>query len=234
VNARTSDGSTPLHLAVAPEGTMSLQMALAHVSEQSAVTRVLIDAGADVNAVNNAGNRPLTIAYKLQNDEIQTLIRARGGTEATADRQLRMQREKHITRHYSIRTVQYTGERCDVFTLGLVCQRLAMRDADEIEVLSPREMRLTFYSGKTLKDERSPFRPTAEREKYTTLVRDRKVVEIQQNLQVVDEQESGCSLLAIQITGTPCWDNRGQACEKWGTHESEACDSRFAGFKILR
>jgi hypothetical protein len=216
VNAVARFGVTPLHLA------------LNH--NQSVVARLLIDAGADVNAEDSTGHRPLTIAYNAQNGEMQALIRKCGGTESTPDRQLRM----HITRHYSIRTVQQTGERCDAFTLGPVCQRLAMRDADEIEVLSPREMRLTFYSAKTLKDDRNPSRPTTDREKFTALVRDREVVEIQQNMQVVDQREAGCSLVAIQFIGTPCWDNRGQFCEKWGTHESESCDSRFAGFKILR
>ncbi len=221
VNAVTSDGSTPLHLALP--------------RRQGAVARVLIDAGADVNAEDNAGKRPLTIAYNFQNEEMQALIRERGGTEAARDRKLRMQQEKHITRHYSIRTVRHSGAGCDWFTLGRVCQRLAMREADEIEVLSPREMRLTFYSGKTLIGENSPFRRTAEREQFTAVVRDREVVETQQNLQVVDWRNAGCEPLAVLVVGgKPCWDERRQLCEKWGTHESEPCVSRIAGFKIPR
>jgi hypothetical protein len=221
VNAVARYGLTPLHLA------------LTH--NQSVVARLLIDAGADVNAEDTVGKRPLTIAYNLQNDEMQALIRKRGGTESTRERVSRMQEEKYITRHYSIRTVRHRGAGCDWFTLGRVCQRLAMREADEIEVLSPREMRLTFYSGKTLMGENSLFRRTAEREKFTAVVRDREVVETQQNLQVVDWRNAGCEPLAVLVVGgKPCWDERRQLCEKWGTHESEPCVSRIAGFKVPR
>ena len=219
VNAVTADGSTPLHLA------------LAH--HQSAVARELIDAGADVNAAGQFGNRPLTIAYNLQNAEMQALIRERGGTETPRDHEERAQRaqleKKYITRHYVIRTVLRPGRpACDVnqsLVLGRICQRLEIRDADEVAVLSPREMRLTYYSGKMLRDE-NVYPERLAREMLTAVVRDRDIVEIQQNLQIVDWRNAGCDLSRLRVGLPACWDEKARLCEKWGTREAELCDSR--------
>jgi hypothetical protein len=223
VNAITTDDdrSTPLHIALACKADL--------------VSRVLIDAGADVNAENRWGKRPLTIALDLRDEEMQALIRKRGGTESARDRDTRMAREAHITRRYSIRTVQRNDVRCDLSLLARasgtvafrICERLTLRDADKIEVVSPREMRLTYFSGITLRDEKPLHANKIEPQKFTAVVRDREVAEIEWNLQVIDERDAGCAPGLVAYGHAPCWDHTVQLCENWGTHERYACTMNF-------
>jgi hypothetical protein len=117
---------------------------------------------------------------------------------------------------YSIQTVR--GKRCvNAEVAHDVCERLAMREADEIEVLSDREMRLTFYSGKTLTAD-GPVRKETQREKYVALVRDRAVVEEYKTRQVIDWRSAGC-LPYPPPRGLECWNESGRQCEKWRTHD---------------
>ena len=202
------DGRTVLHLAL--------------LNNQTQVARVLIGAGANVNAEDKGGTRPLTLALGQQNDEMRALLSEHGGTENARDVQVRVDREKYMTRRYSIQTVRWP--RCDRFEMGTVCERISLRDADEIEVVSDREMRLTFYNGKTLVAEGGSGKET-KRENYVAVVRDRVVVEESRNL--VDWRYAGCK--SVPGHSDYCWDEKGQVCEKWRTHEGGSCGSSVVG-----
>ena len=205
VNARASDGRTPLHVALGHRDT--------------GLVKALLAAGADVNAEDRENVRPLTAAW--YSDELQALIRDRGGTESAITIEARNAREKFVTRRHSIRTARWIGWRCDEFELQQVCRRLRLREADEIQILSPRDMRLTFYSGKRLVDDGSVLGKSSEREKYVALVRDREVVEGYRTQQVIDWRNAGCAYAPGY--GSHCIDEKRQYCEKWKTHDDTDC-----------
>jgi hypothetical protein len=59
-----------------------------------------------------------------------------------------------------------------------------------------------------------------EPQKFTAVVRDREVAEIEWNLQVIDERDAGCAPGLVAYGLAPCWDH-------WGTHERYACTMNF-------
>jgi hypothetical protein len=184
------------------------------------VARALIVAGANVNATDREGASPFMLASMRGNNDLVTLMRRHGGTDTASGNDAIPPQRKSNSR-YTIGTTRVG--RCDWFELGDICERVALRDADEIERVSESEMRLIFYSGKSLTDEGRFFGKKTERERYVAIVRDRRVVESYRNVQVIDWKSSGCG--NVSGHGDFCWNQSGRTCEKWGTYETGNCES---------
>ena len=71
IEARTSDGNTPLLMAVDPDVLRSWYGIHNDIDEQRLVVQLLIDHGADVNAANRRGDTPL---HKVQDVVIAKLL----------------------------------------------------------------------------------------------------------------------------------------------------------------
>jgi ankyrin repeat protein len=77
VNARTRSGRTALMQAIdAPKEFDNGQ----HIVYSPRIAKLLIDAGADVNAKDAAGNTPLSIAQVRGYDDMVTALRKAGAT----------------------------------------------------------------------------------------------------------------------------------------------------------
>jgi ankyrin repeat protein len=82
VNARTKNGSTPLHFA-AFKGQKA---------GHKEAAKILLENGADVNAKTDSGATPLTFAMFRGNKEIIVLLKKYGATGGTGQRNRSMMR----------------------------------------------------------------------------------------------------------------------------------------------
>jgi hypothetical protein len=216
-----------------PNVTITHDGALIHyalTTDLNNVVKLLIEAGADVNAIGPRGKSPLTIAIERSNREMQGLIRKHGGREHTGDNDPIANNRKY---EYSIGTVHVPT----CFALPLrICERIKIRDADKIEIGPDREMRLTYFGDKDLITDARDAKKAVEREKFVAIVHGRDVVDMYRSVQIVDWRSRGCSLnaglasLMLGGYGNPCWDTSERYCEKWSSHDVE----RFGSPPVCR
>ena len=114
------------------------------------------------------------------------------------------------SKYYLVETLPAWQQEWDL--TSVMAERVAKRQPDEIEIVSPRERHLKFYSGKVLRKGQEGFTSPVEKERLVVVLVDGAVTSMHRTVQVIEWTTSGCDY----GHGGGCGSESGISCEYWG------------------